>query len=222
MRRVAIALAILLALPAVAEASSRTLAPPGNSGVSQYVETVPTAGGGRPTSTVHPGGRSRRPPGRSGRDVQRRRCRRRQRDHAFNPARARGSGAGRGRRGGPRGGHRSAAAAVIGSLELHRTGFVGLGGLGEPGIVAGRERRQGPDWFDGRGRPRTPVAHRPDRQRPRRRGARARASPPRELITPAACVFVCLLSWSCCSVWAPPLGKLAPSVSRSGSAPTPP
>ncbi len=55
-RRVAIALAILFAVPASAEASSRTLAPPGNSGVGQYVETVPTAGGGRPTNTVHPGG----------------------------------------------------------------------------------------------------------------------------------------------------------------------
>jgi hypothetical protein len=56
MRRVAIALAFVLAVPATAEASNRTIAPPGNSGVGQYVETVPTAGGGRPTDTVHPGG----------------------------------------------------------------------------------------------------------------------------------------------------------------------
>ena len=221
MRRVAIALALLLALPASAEAS-KTIAPPGNSGVGQYVETVPTAGGGRPTSTVHPGGGAVGHPGGPG-------------------GTSSGGGAGGGSAITPSTQHALAAQGPAGvaaaalaeatapqrprssvRIELHRTGFVGLGGLGEPGIVARRERRQGPDRFDERGRPRTPVAHRPDRQRPRRRGARARASPPRELITPAACVFVCLLSWSCCSVWARPLGKLAPSVSRSGSAPTPP
>jgi hypothetical protein len=54
MRRVAIALVVLLAVPASAEASGRTLAPPGNSGVGQYVEVVPTVGGGRPSNTVHP------------------------------------------------------------------------------------------------------------------------------------------------------------------------
>ena len=31
-----------------------TIVPPGNSGVSQYLETVPTAGGNQPTNTVHP------------------------------------------------------------------------------------------------------------------------------------------------------------------------
>ena len=69
MRRVAIALALalMLAAPASAEASNRTIAPPGNSGVGQYVETVPTAGGGRPTGTVHPvGGAVGRPGGPGG------------------------------------------------------------------------------------------------------------------------------------------------------------
>jgi hypothetical protein len=49
-------LALVLALAPAASAHRRTLAPPGNSGVSQYVETVPTSGGGRPTNTVHPSG----------------------------------------------------------------------------------------------------------------------------------------------------------------------
>jgi len=54
MRRFGLALAILLAAPAWAQARVHTIAPPGNSGVSQYLETVPTAGGGQPTDTVHP------------------------------------------------------------------------------------------------------------------------------------------------------------------------
>lgn len=60
MRRFALALALIavLVLPASAAArgGTRTIAPPGNSGVSQYVETIPTAHGGRPTSSVHKGG----------------------------------------------------------------------------------------------------------------------------------------------------------------------
>lgn len=56
MRRFAIALAIALAAPSWAQARVHTIAPPGNSGVGQYVETLPTAGGGQPTSTVHSGG----------------------------------------------------------------------------------------------------------------------------------------------------------------------
>src|SRR2546421_8033190 len=40
-------------LPATAIAKRHVIAPPGNSGVSQYVETVPTAQGGRPTSSLH-------------------------------------------------------------------------------------------------------------------------------------------------------------------------
>lgn len=44
---------IVLALPGSATARLVPI-PPGNSGVNQYVESVPTASGGRPTSTVHP------------------------------------------------------------------------------------------------------------------------------------------------------------------------
>jgi hypothetical protein len=50
----------LFALPAVAFAGAKgTVAPPGNSGVSQYVEDVPTVKGGKPTNTIvvnHNGG----------------------------------------------------------------------------------------------------------------------------------------------------------------------
>ena len=56
MRRIAIALAVALAVPSLAQARVHKIAPPGNSGVGQYVETVPTADGGQPTNTVHPGG----------------------------------------------------------------------------------------------------------------------------------------------------------------------
>ena len=51
-----IALALALPAPASAQARVHTIAPPGNSGVGQYVETVPTADGGQPTSTIHSGG----------------------------------------------------------------------------------------------------------------------------------------------------------------------
>lgn len=54
MRRIAIALVIALGLPASAQARVHTIAPPGNAGVGQYLETVPTAGGAQPTNTVHP------------------------------------------------------------------------------------------------------------------------------------------------------------------------
>lgn len=47
-------------LAPIAHAKDRTIAPPGNSGVQQYVESVPTASGGRPTGTLQgvggPGG----------------------------------------------------------------------------------------------------------------------------------------------------------------------
>src|ERR1700722_19400619 len=50
----------MLALPAAAFAGGRgTVAPPGNSGVSQYVEDVPTVKGNKPSSTIvvtHNGG----------------------------------------------------------------------------------------------------------------------------------------------------------------------
>jgi hypothetical protein len=60
MRRTVIGLLVLvlLVLPASALAKLRTIAPPGNSGVSQYQEDVPTAKGNRPTDTIVPGGGS--------------------------------------------------------------------------------------------------------------------------------------------------------------------
>jgi hypothetical protein len=45
-----------LALPAVAGAKHVVLIPPGNSALSQYVETVPTAHGGQPAGTIMPRG----------------------------------------------------------------------------------------------------------------------------------------------------------------------
>jgi hypothetical protein len=51
-------LLLALALPASAPAKNRTYAPPGNSGVNQYVESVPTAGGKKPANSVHAGGGS--------------------------------------------------------------------------------------------------------------------------------------------------------------------
>lgn len=61
----ALAVALALALPttAIARRSTGTIAPPGNSAVSQYVEDIPTAKGERPTSTIHPGGGPGRPGG---------------------------------------------------------------------------------------------------------------------------------------------------------------
>jgi hypothetical protein len=43
-------------LASAAVAKNKTVAPPGNSGVSQYVESIPTAQGNKPSSTVHSGG----------------------------------------------------------------------------------------------------------------------------------------------------------------------
>ena len=66
-----VAVAVLLAVLPAASARARvhTIAPPGNSGVNQYVESVPTAKGSQPTSTIHPqggGGGSGRGPGAAG------------------------------------------------------------------------------------------------------------------------------------------------------------
>jgi hypothetical protein len=47
------ALAAALAPPAAAKHGHHGLAPPGNSGIGQYVEIIPTASGSRPTNTVH-------------------------------------------------------------------------------------------------------------------------------------------------------------------------
>jgi hypothetical protein len=56
MRSFYAALVVALVLPTGAAARSGTVAPPGNSGISQYLETIPTVGGGRPTNTVTPRG----------------------------------------------------------------------------------------------------------------------------------------------------------------------
>ena len=56
MRALGLGILIILLIPAAAGARVRTVAPPGNSAVNQYVESVPTAGGGRPTGTIHAGG----------------------------------------------------------------------------------------------------------------------------------------------------------------------
>ncbi len=47
-----IGLIVAVALPAGASAAGRPLLPQGNSGANQYVESIPTAGGQRPTSSV--------------------------------------------------------------------------------------------------------------------------------------------------------------------------
>lgn len=57
-----VAFAVVLAataLPAPAAAKHGHLAPPGNSGIGQYVEVIPTASGSRPTTTLHGQGGAR-------------------------------------------------------------------------------------------------------------------------------------------------------------------
>jgi hypothetical protein len=56
MRSAVIGLLVSLVLPASAVAAKVTIAPPGNSGVSQYQEDVPTAKGNQPSSSIAPGG----------------------------------------------------------------------------------------------------------------------------------------------------------------------
>jgi hypothetical protein len=57
MKRLVLGVAIALGVLApAAHATIRTIAPPGNSGVQQYLESVPTASGNRPTNSVHVGG----------------------------------------------------------------------------------------------------------------------------------------------------------------------
>ena len=53
-----IALIVVLALPAVASARGRAVTPAGNSSIQQYVESIPTVKGNRPTTTVYGGGGS--------------------------------------------------------------------------------------------------------------------------------------------------------------------
>lgn len=48
-----LALLAALALPTTALAKSHTYVPPGNSGANQYVEVIPTAGGGTPSGGLH-------------------------------------------------------------------------------------------------------------------------------------------------------------------------
>jgi hypothetical protein len=58
MRSAVLGLLVSLVLPASALAAkpTHTIAPPGNSGVSQYQEDVPTVTGNRPSNTIAPGG----------------------------------------------------------------------------------------------------------------------------------------------------------------------
>jgi hypothetical protein len=53
-RAILVVLALALGIVPAAAARNRTIAPPGNSGIGQYVESIPTAGGGQPTNTLHP------------------------------------------------------------------------------------------------------------------------------------------------------------------------
>ncbi|HWF74391.1 MAG TPA: hypothetical protein VG186_13670 [Solirubrobacteraceae bacterium] len=66
MRRAVIALLVSLVLPTSAVAAKGTIAPPGNSGVSQYQEDVPTAKGSQPSNTIAPGGGTNGPGSSSG------------------------------------------------------------------------------------------------------------------------------------------------------------
>jgi hypothetical protein len=63
MKRLVTLVVVLAALPSAAQAHSRPVVPPSNSGADQYVEIIPTAGGGRPSHTVHAGGRRPGGPG---------------------------------------------------------------------------------------------------------------------------------------------------------------
>jgi hypothetical protein len=58
MKALALSAVLMLALApsAFARGCTKTIAPPGLSAVSEYVETIPTPCGPRPTSTVQPGG----------------------------------------------------------------------------------------------------------------------------------------------------------------------
>jgi hypothetical protein len=52
MRRALLLTALLLGAAPSGSAVARQVAPPGNSGVDQYLETIPDGGGGRPTNTL--------------------------------------------------------------------------------------------------------------------------------------------------------------------------
>jgi hypothetical protein len=55
MRKIVLALAVVLALPAAASARGhhKSVFPTGNSGINQYLEVVPSATGGQPANTIH-------------------------------------------------------------------------------------------------------------------------------------------------------------------------
>lgn len=53
MRSLALALLLVALTPLAAQARNHPVVPPSNSGADQYVEIIPTAGGGRPTHGIH-------------------------------------------------------------------------------------------------------------------------------------------------------------------------
>jgi hypothetical protein len=55
-RFLTVGLLVALVLPAAASARAPIVTPPGNSSIGQYIESVPTAKGNRPTATITPGG----------------------------------------------------------------------------------------------------------------------------------------------------------------------
>ena len=189
MRRVGLALAILLGrsgLGAGAESHDR---PARELGRWSVLETVPTAGGGQPTNTVHPAGggvgvrRIRRPrlDGRE-RRFRGRRERSRLRPSARSPEQGPDgvAAAALAQATAPRGAS-SHASAERRRPRLRRSPAAST----ERWIVAHGERVQGLDRLDRRRWRRAAVADRPDRQRARRRrcsrscAAAARAEPAR-------------------------------------------
>ncbi len=53
MKRFLLSFAIALGVSAPAQATVHNVAPPGNAGVNQYIESIPTDHGNQPTSSVH-------------------------------------------------------------------------------------------------------------------------------------------------------------------------
>lgn len=66
MRPLLLGALIAVLAPSVAAAHPPRVAPPGNSGVNQYLESVPTARGGRPSNTIQPPGGPTTPSGGGG------------------------------------------------------------------------------------------------------------------------------------------------------------
>ena len=61
-----LALLLALAVAAPSSARNRSRTPSGNSAISQYLESIPGAGGGRPTNTIHPSNKSHSSPSAGG------------------------------------------------------------------------------------------------------------------------------------------------------------